>query len=170
MKKFEFFDKSYEDCDGWWIEAYTDKHGEYYYSLNSILDHCVSLNDKIALSLLPEHYDWPEANDDIFSEIDDLDIASVAESIKDMGYDITIDGTCIFEYKTQPQGYFKSIDAKYIPAPKIVNKFASDKDFEAKLEELMYLSGVQIKDDAVSEFLDLVQIRNKVREALPLIL
>lgn len=166
MKKFEFFDESYEDHDGWWDEVYSNAREDYHYSLISILDYCVSLNDKITLSLLPEHSDWPPVNDYIFSEIDDLDITSVEESLKDMGYDITIDGICIFKYKTQHQGYLKSIDGEYTSLSKVVNKFISDEDFVTKLEELMRISGIQVKDNAVSEFVNLVNIRNKVKETL----
>lgn len=167
MKKFEFFDESCESYDGWWDEVYSNKQDVYHYALTSILDYCVSLEDKIALSLMPEHCDWPKVNDYIFSEIDDLDITSLEEPLKDMGYDITIDGICIFEYKTQPQGYIRSVDAEYTSMPKVVNKFASDKDFMAKLEELMYISGIRINDNAISEFLNLVHIRNKVKDLMP---
>ena len=168
MKKFELFDESYEDQDGWWDEVYSSKCGNHHcYALTSILDHCVSLEDKIALSLLPEHCDWPPVNDYIFSDIADLDITSVEESLKDMGYDITIDGICIFKYKTH-QGYIKSVDGEYASLPKVVNKFISDDDFVTKLEELMNISGIQVQDNAVSEFINLVNIRNKVKEILPL--
>ena len=167
MKKFEFFDESYEDHDGWWDEIYSNAQEDHYHSLTSILDYCVSLVDKTTLSLLPEHSDWPEVNDYIFSEIDDLDITSVQEFLKDMGYDITIDGICIFKYNTQHQGYLKSATGRYTSLPKVVNKFISDDDFMAKLGELMNISGIPVKDNAVSEFVNLVNIRNKVKEVLP---
>ena len=166
MKKFEFFDNSYEDHDGWWDESYSDEDGEHHYSIISILDHCVSLVDKVTLSLLPEHSDWPEVNDYIFSDIDDLDITSLEEFLKDR-YDITIDGICIFKYKPQYRGYLKSTTGEYTPLPKVMNKFISDDDFMTKLGALMNISGIPVKDNAVSEFINLVHIRNKVKEALP---
>ena len=49
----------------------------------------------------------------------------------------------------------------------IANKFISDDDFMSKLEELMNISGIPVKDNAVSEFVNLVHIRNKVNELLP---
>lgn len=167
MKKFEFFDNSYEDHDGWWDESYSDDQGEHHYSLISILDYCVSLVDKITLSLLPEHSDWPEVNDYIFSEIDDLDITSVGEFLKDMGYDITIDGICIFKYETRYHGYLKSTTGEYTPLPKVMNKFISDEGFTTKLGELMRISGIPVEDNAMLTFIHLVNIRNKVKEALP---
>ena len=167
MKKFEFFNESVENWDYSWDEVYSNALGDHHYSLISILDYCVSLNDKITLSLLPEHSEWPPVNDYIFSEIDDLDITSVQEFLKDMGYDITIDGICIFKYETQHQGYIKSTTGQYTSLPKVVNKFISDDDFMSKLEELMNISGIQVNDNALSEFMSLVNIRNKVKEALP---
>lgn len=167
MKKFEFFDESYEDHDGWWDEIYSDGLGDHHCSLNSILDHCVSLGDKITLSEMPENSDWPEVNDYFFSEIDDLDVSSLEESLKDLGYDITIDGICIFKYETQHQGYLKSTTGQYTSLPKVVNKFISDEDFMSKLGELVLISGIPVKDNAVSEFVNLVHIRNKVKEVLP---
>ena len=165
--KFEFFDESCVDHDGWWDEVYFNGREDHLYSLTSILDYCVSLNDKITLSLLPGHSDWPEVNDYLFSDIDDLDISTVEEFLKDMGYEITIDGICIFKYNTQHQGYLKSTTGQYTSLPKVVNKFISDDDFMSKLDELMHISGIPVKDNAISVFMNLVHIRNKVKEALP---
>ena len=168
MKRFEFFDESGEDFDGWWDEVYSNGQGDHHCSLISILDYCVSLVDKIALSLLPEHSDWPEVNDYIFSEIDDLDITSVEEFLKDMGYDITIDGICIFKYETQYQGYLKSTTGEFNSLPIIVNKYNSDKVFISKLRQLLGDSGVKCSgEDTMTSFLNLVHIRDKVAEVLP---
>ena len=167
MKKFEFFDYSNEDCDGWWDEVYSDGEN-YHYSLHSVLDFCVSLEDKLKISLLPEHSHWPEVGEHLFSEIDNLDIKSLEKPLLGLGYNITIDGVCIFSYDTQHQGYAKSVSGAYTSLPTLVNKYNSDKVFISKLGQLLGDSGVKCSgEDTMTAFLSLIHIRDKVAEVLP---
>ena len=164
MKKFEFYDESYEDHDGWWDEVYGDGEN-HHYSLVSVLDSCVSLEDKVELSMLPEHNHWPDVGEHLLSEIDSLDIKSLEKHLLGMGYVITIDGVCIFSYDTQQQGYLKSVSGAYTALPKLVNKYKSDKSFISKLGEL--LSDCGIEGEAMDSFINLVYIRDKVVDVLP---
>ena len=167
MNKFEFFDSSGEDSDGWWDEVYGDGEN-YHYSLFSVLDSCVTLEDKLKISLLPEHSHWPEVGEHLFTEIDNLDIKSLEKPLLGLGYNITIDGVCIFSYDTQHQGYAKSVSGAYTSLPTLVNKYNSDKVFILKLEQLLGDSGVKCSgEDTMTAFLNLVHIRNKVAEVLP---
>jgi len=167
MKKFEFTDESGYDCDDWWDEVYGDGEN-HHYSLVGVLDSCVSLEDKVELSMLPEHNHWPDVGEHLFSEIDNLDIRSLEKHLLGMGYNITIDGVCIFKYDTQHQGYIKSVSGAYTPLPKLVNKYNSDKVFILKLEQLLGDSGVKCSgEDTMTAFLNLIHIRDKVAEVLP---
>ena len=166
MKTFEFVDESYEDHDGWWDEVYGDGEN-HHYSLGSVLDSCVSLEDKVELSMLPEHNHWPDVGEHLFSEIDNLDIRSLEKHLLGLGYNIKIDGVCIFKYETHHQGYFKSVSGAYTALPKLVNKYASDEVFINKLSQLLGDSGVKCSGSTISTFLNLVYIRDKVSEALP---
>lgn len=164
---FEFFDESGEDFDGWWGEVYGDGEN-YHYSLISVLDFCVTLEDKLKISLLPEHSHWHEAGEYLFSEIDNLDIKSLEKHLLDLGYNITINGVCIFSYDTQHQGYIKSVSGAYTTLPTLVNKYNSDKVFISKLRQLLGDSGVKCSgEDAMTAFLNLIHIRDKVAEVLP---
>ena len=167
-KVFEFFDDSGEDCDDWWDEVYCDSGREnHHYSLVSVLDACVSLLDKEKLSQMTElaHLPWPDVSEYMFSEIDNLDIKSLEKPLLGLGYNITIDGVCIFSYDTQHQGYIKSVSGAYTPLPTLVNKYKSDKDFMSKLGEL--LSDCGVEGEVMDSFINLIYIREKVVDALP---
>ena len=167
MKRFEFTDESGEDCDGWWDEVYGDGEN-YHYSLISVLDFCVTLDDKLKISLLPEYSHWPEVGEHLFSEIDNLDIKSLEKPLLGMGYNITIDGVCISSYDAEHQGYIKGVSGTYTQLPKLVNKYDSDEVFINKLSQLLGDSGVKCSgEDTMTAFLNLVHIRNKVAEVLP---
>lgn len=167
MKRFEFTDESGEDQDDWWDEVYGDGEN-YHYSLFSVLDSCVTLEDKLKISLLPEHSHWPEVGEQLFTEIDNLDIKSLEKPLLGLGYNITIDGVCIFSYDTQHQGYAKSVSGAYTSLPTLVNKYNSDKVFISKLRQLLGDSGVKCSgEDTMTAFLNLVHIRDKVSEVLP---
>jgi len=164
MKKFEFFDYSGEDLDDWWDEVYSDGEN-YHYSLISVLDFCVTLEDKLKISLLPEYSHWPEVGEYLFSEIDNLDIKSLEKPLLGLGYNITIDGVCIFSYDAGHQGYIKSVSGAYTPLPTLVNKYKSDKSFISKLGEL--LSDCGIEGEVMDSFINLIYIREKMVDALP---
>jgi len=170
MKKvFKFFDESGEDSNGWWDEVYCMDYN-HHYSLVSVLDACVSLLDKEKLTQMPElaHLNWPDVSEYLFSEIDNLNIKSLEKPLLGLGYNITIDGVCIFSYDTQHQGYAKSVSGAYTSLPTLVNKYNSDKVFILKLEQLLGDSGVKCSgEDTMTAFLNLVHIRNKVAEVLP---
>lgn len=169
MKRFEFFDESNEDFDGWWGEVYSDGENTHY-SLISVLDFCVTLEDKLKISLLPEHSHWHEAGEHLFSEIDNLDIKSLEKPLLGMGYNITIDGVCIFKYDTQHQGYIKSVSGAYTPLPTLVNRYIANTGFICTLRELLKDSGVDAgstDSGAITAFLNLVHIRDKMAEVLP---
>lgn len=165
MNAFEFTDESHEDRDGWWDEVYSSKCGNYYhYALVNVLDACVSTQDKLKIAQLPEYGEhWIRDDELILSDIDDLDIKSLESIIKGMGYDITIDGICIFKYDTRHQGYMRSVDGKYCTLPTLVNKYMSDDAFISKLGELLTDCG--ISGDTMSGFLNLVYIREKALDA-----
>lgn len=164
MKKFDFYDDRGEDWDYWWAEVYSDGEN-YHYSLISVLDFCVTLEDKLKISLLPEYSHWPEVGEYLFSEIDNLDIKSLEKPLLGLGYNITIDGVCIFSYDTQHQGYTKSVSGVYTPLPTLVNKYKSDKSFISKLGEL--LSDCGIEGEVMDSFLNLIYIREKMVDVLP---
>ena len=166
MKKFEFFDNSGEDSDGWWDEVYCDGEN-HHYSLVSVLDACVYLLDKEKLTQMPElaHLHWPDVSEHLFSEVDGLDIKSLEKHLLGMGYVITIDGVCIFSYDAEHQGYIKSVLGYYTSLPALVNKYNSDKVFISKLGEL--LSDCGIEGEVMDSFINLIYIREKVVDALP---
>ena len=164
MKKFDFFDDSNEDCDGWWDSSYYSIDPDLRVSsFREILDSVISLQDKVLLNQLPKHKyviqddEW----DYIFSCSEHFNPYTMQEDIEKLGYVITVDGINVFDYNFDYEGYTK--DYKHIA--KIANKYNSDKDFISKLGEL--LSDCGIEGEVMDSFLNLVHIRDKVGEALP---
>lgn len=168
MKKFEFYDDSNEDCDGWWDRAYYSIDPDLRVSsFREILDSVISLQDKVLLNQLPKHKyvlqdtEWGY----VFSRSGYFNPHNMQEDIEKLGYVITVDGINIFDYNFDYEGYTK--DYKHIA--KIANKYIANKDFICTLKELLNDSGVECAtdSDAMTAFLNLIHIRDKVAETLP---
>ena len=169
MKKFDFFDDSNEDCEGWWDRAYYSIDPDLRVSsLREILDSVISLQDKVLLNQLPKHKYVIQDNewDYIFSCSEHFNPHNMQEDIEKLGYTITVDGINVFDYNFDYEGYTK--DYKHIP--KIANKYIANTEFICTLKELLNDSGVDAgstDSDAMTAFLNLVHIRDKVSEVLP---
>lgn len=168
MKKFEFFDDSNEDYDGWWDRSYYSIDPDLRVSsLREILDSVISLQDKVLLNQLPKHKyviqdtEW----DYIFSCSEHFNPHNMQKDIEKLGYVITVDGINVFDYQFDYEGYTK--DYKHIP--KIANKYIANTEFICTLRELLEDSGVECSTDSgtMTAFLSLIHIRDKVAEVLP---
>lgn len=167
-KVFEFFDDSNEDCDGWWDSAYYSIDPDLRVSsFREILDSVITLQDKVLLNQLPKHKyviqddEW----DYIFSCSEHFNPHNMRGDIEKLGYVITVDGINVFDYQFDYQGYTK--DYKHIP--KIANKYIANTDFICTLRELLNDSGIECAtdSDAMSAFLNLIYIREKMVDAIP---
>ena len=164
MKKFDFYDDSNEDCDGWWDRSYYSIDPDVRVSsFREILDSVITLQDKVLLNQLPKHKhvlqdtEWGY----VFSRSGYFNPHNMQEDIEKLGYAITVDGINVFDYNFDYEGYTK--DYKHIA--KIANKYNSDKDFISKLGEL--LSDCGIEGEVMDSFINLIHIREKVVDVLP---